>query len=97
VLQGREHPLKSESILMENVKGFNYTTFGTNLSKAAWFHFMIDIAKMEERMANDESSAVGSFYFERDLLSGTRRTSLQLLKEDGIPVHDNGYWQLHRP
>jgi hypothetical protein len=84
-------PVKSEFIIMEKVKGVQLHDIWNNLSTDAWFHFMVDFAKMEERMANDAFPVLGSLYFEEDLPSGTCKTSLQLLNEDRVPINDDRY------
>jgi len=88
VFKGR---VKSEYIIMEKVPGVQLYANWDNLSNETWYQFMLDIAKMEQRMTNAEFSVVGSLYFERDLPPETRRISLRLIDEDGIAVNHEGY------
>jgi len=84
-------PVKSEYIMMEKVQGVQLYDNCYYFSNEAWYHFMSDLSKMERRMANAEFSVLGSLYFERDLPSETRRTSLRLIDENRATINHNGY------
>ena len=65
-------------ILMEKVQGVQLYQNWDNLNNEAWYHFILDIVKMERRITDAEFrvSVLRSLYFEGDLPSETRRMSL---------------------
>ena len=75
----------------KKIQGLQLYDIWDNLSNEAWYHFMLDFAKVERRMTGAEFSVLGSLYFKRDLPSETRRTSLPLIDKDGVTNNDNGY------
>lgn len=84
-------PVKSEYIIMEKVHGGQLYDTWDKLDNKSLFHIMLEITKVEKRMANDEFSVLGSLYFERDLPLGTVKTPLRLVNENGATIDHDGY------